>query len=74
MPEDPILLRIYAVDESGQKEREFHAWLRAADHAGGRTRRGGSEWFVTSTKFLDRIARSLGLTVHVVNAFEAGEE
>jgi hypothetical protein len=35
---------------------------------------GGSEWFVTSTKFLDRIARSLGLHVVVVSDFEAGED
>jgi hypothetical protein len=74
LPEDPILLRIYPVDESAQAERQFHAWLRDADHAGGRTRRAGSEWFVTSTKFLDRVARSLGLTIQVVTEFEAGDE
>ena len=66
LPEDPILLRIYPVDESAKAEREFHTWLRDADHAAGRTQRGGSEWFVTSTKFLDRIARSMGLEVVVV--------
>jgi hypothetical protein len=66
LPEDPILLRIYLVDESAKAERDFHAWLRDADHAGGRTQRAGSEWFVTSTKFLDRIARSKGLDVIVV--------
>ena len=57
LPEDPILLRIYPVAESAKAERDFHTWLRDADHSGGRTQRGGSEWFVTSTKFLDRIAR-----------------
>lgn len=71
LPEDPVLLRIYPVEESSKTERTFHAWLRDADHAGARTQRGGSEWFVTSTKFLDRVARSLGLTVHEVNQFEA---
>lgn len=74
LPEDPILLRIYPVARSAEAEREFHAWLRDADHAGSRTRRGGSEWFVTSTKFLDRIARAKGLDVIVVSDFEAGEE
>lgn len=74
LPEDPILLRIYAVDASADAERDFHAWLRDADHAASRTRRGGSEWYVTSTKFLDRIARSKGLEVQVVTEFEAGEE
>jgi hypothetical protein len=74
LPEDPILLRIYPVDASGDAERDFHAWLRDADHAGSRSRRGGSEWYVTSTKFLDRVARSKGLQVHVVTEFEAGDE
>lgn len=74
LPEDPILLRVYPSEESAQKEREFHAWLRDADHAAGRTRRAGSEWFVTSTKFLDRIARSLGLEVVEVNEVESGIE
>jgi hypothetical protein len=70
LPEDPILLRIYPVEASAAAERDFHEWLRDADHAASRTRRGGSEWFVTSTKFLDRIAKSKGLEVIVVNEFE----
>lgn len=74
LPEDPILLRMYPVEESAAREKEFHAWLRDADHHAGRTRRGGSEWFVTSTKFLDRVAKALGLDVQVVNDFDAGEE
>jgi hypothetical protein len=74
LPEDPILLRIYPVDASADAERDFHAWLRDADHAASRTRRGGSEWYVTSTKFLDRVARSKGLRVQVVTEFEAGDE
>ena len=74
LPEDPILLRIYPVAESAAREKEFHAWLRDADHVGARTRRGGSEWFVTSTKFLDRVAKAMGLEVRVVNDLEAGEE
>ena len=60
--------------ESAKAERDFHAWLRDADHAGGRTQRGGSEWFVTSTKFLDRIARSMGLEVVVVTDVDAGDD
>lgn len=74
LPEDPILLRIYPVTDSAAREKDFHGWLRDADHASGRSRRAGSEWFVTSTKFLDRIAKSLGLEVRVVNNFEAGED
>lgn len=74
LPEDPILLRIYPVEESAKAEAQFHDWLRDADHAGNRTLRGGSEWFLTSTKFLDRVARSVGLEVLVINEFEAGDE
>lgn len=73
LPEDPILLRIYPAEASAAVEKEFHAWLRDADHAAGRTRRAGSEWFVTSTKFLDRIATSLGLEIQVVNAIEGDQ-
>lgn len=73
LPEDPILLRIYAVDESAAAEKTFHAWLRDADHMAARTKRAGAEWFLTSTKFLDRIAQSLGLKVEVVNEFDAGD-
>ena len=74
LPEDPILLRIYPVDASAAAEREFHDWLRDADHAPSRARRGGSEWFVTSTKFLDRVAKSKGLNVIVVNEFDVDDE
>lgn len=73
LPEDPILLRIYPAHESAAREKEFHNWLRDADHGNGRTRRGGSEWFVTSTKFLDRVARALGLEVREINEIEGDE-
>lgn len=67
LPEDPVLLRIYPVSDSAKTEREFHSWLLDADHSRPSTRRGGTEWFVTSTRFLDRIARSLGLEIRVIN-------
>ncbi|WP_134773008.1 hypothetical protein [Ornithinimicrobium flavum] len=70
LPEDPILLRIYPAEESANVEAQFHAWLRDADHPGSRSRRGGAEWFVTSTKFLDRVASSLGLEIRAVNEME----
>ena len=73
LPEEPILLRVYPSAESAATEKKFHAWLSAADHAGTRTRRAGAEWFVTSTKFLDRIAEALDLEIRVVNDFDAGE-
>ncbi|WP_032375254.1 GIY-YIG nuclease family protein [Rhodococcoides fascians] len=71
LPEDPILLRIYPTDASAEIERLFHSWLEDADHARSRTRRGGSEWFLTSPKFLDRIAASLQLSVIEVTDFDA---
>jgi hypothetical protein len=73
LPEEPILLRIYPSAASAATEKQFHAWLNAADHNGVRTRRAGAEWFVTSTKFLDRIAQALDLEIEVVNDPEAGE-
>jgi hypothetical protein len=74
LPEEPILLRIYPVAESAAAEKKFHAWLRDADHLGARTKRAGAEWFLTSIKFLDRVAHSLGLEIEVINTFEAGVE
>lgn len=74
LPEDPILLRIYPCESTRRAEAQFHAWLRDADHPGSRARRGGSEWFVTSTKFLDRVAKSLGLEVVEVNDDESSVE
>lgn len=74
LPEDPILLRIYPVDQSAEMESKFHEWLRMADHRSPRTRRAGTEWFVTSTKFLDHVASHLGLDVEVVSGIEVGDE
>lgn len=74
LPEDPILLRIYPVDSSNEAEKKFHEWLRMADHHGARTRRGGTEWFLTSTKFLDHIAAQLGLEQRTVNDLDVGDD
>ncbi|WP_427869870.1 hypothetical protein [Leucobacter luti] len=74
LPEDPILLRIYPVVMSNDVERKFHEWLRMADHHGTRTRRGGTEWFLTSTKFLDHIAEHLGLERQTINDLDVGDE
>ncbi len=69
LPEDPVLLRVYPVEETRSREVEgkFHEWLRVADHARSDARRGGSEWFVTSLQFLDHVAGNLGISVRVVN-------
>ncbi len=69
LPEDPWLLRIYPVDASSEAEKSVHAFLRAADHDGVRGGRLGAEWFLTSLKFLDFVAKSLRLEVRVINDF-----
>lgn len=65
LPEDPVLLRIYVTlgDDAGRRERQFHDLLEAADHARSRARTGGTEWFLTSLRFLDVVADTIGLEV-----------
>ena len=74
LPEDPWLLRIYPVEASSQAEKQFHGFLRDADHDGVRGTRTGAEWFLTSLKFLDRVATTLGLEVRVINDFAIDDE
>lgn len=76
LPEDPVLLRVYPVEASRSKEveRQFHEWLRVADHARSDARRGGTEWFVTSLQFLDHVATSFDLEVRVVNEMSLVDE
>jgi hypothetical protein len=62
LPEDPLLLRIYtSVEGKGDVERRFHLLLSAADHRRNKSRAAGSEWFLTSLKFLDALATDMGL-------------
>ena len=63
LPEDPLLLRIYtSVEGKGDVERRFHLLLSAADHRRNKSRAAGSEWFLTSLKFLDALAADMALT------------
>ena len=55
-------------------ENQFHAFLRDADHDGVRGTRTGAEWFLTSLKFLDRIATTLGLEIRIINDFTIEDE
>ncbi len=68
LPEDPILLRVYPADgaDSQKIEQQFHQLLEAADHLRREGRTVGREWFLTTTKFLDAIASTLGLAVREV--------
>lgn len=68
LPEDPVLLRIYPceVDASAELERTFHRLLEAADHDRSKARTGGTEWFLTSLRFLDEIALVLHLDVQEI--------
>lgn len=68
LPEDPVLLRVYPCeeDDSGRHEKRFHALLEAADHDRSKARTGGTEWFLTSLKFLDEIATTLDLEIREI--------
>jgi hypothetical protein len=63
LPEEPILLRIYrtSTDSAAPAEATFHRLLDAADHSRTIGKSAGREWFLTHTKFLDEIARTLDL-------------
>ena len=76
LPEEPILLRIYRVTgiATSPVENSFHRLLEAADHNRSVARSAGREWFLTSTRFLDEIARVLGLDVQIINDSEIIEE
>lgn len=68
LPEDPVLLRVYACDsvDASAKERQFHRLLEAADHDRSTARTGGTEWFLSSVRFLDEVAAVLGLAIQDV--------
>ena len=69
LPEEPVLLRIYATEAGGNADAEaaFHRLLVAADHSRSVARSAGREWFVTSTRFTDEVARTMKLPIRVVN-------
>lgn len=68
LPEEPVLLRVYPLEgeNSAEVERRFHDLLDAADHMRRDGRAVGREWFLTTTRFLDQIAVTLGLAVNKV--------
>ena len=74
LPEDPVLLRVYACEtaEANAKERTFHRLLEAADHERSKARTGGTEWFLTSLRFLDEVAAVLGLSIQDVAPLAEG--
>ncbi len=77
LPKEPILLRIYRTDQTvanATVESDFHRLLEAADHTRSVARTDGREWFVTSTRFLDEVARVMRLPVVVVNEAEVAGE
>lgn len=66
LPEKPLLVRIYTgVEDKGNVEGRIHALLSAADHRRNQGRAAGTEWFLTSLRFLDAIAEDMGLTLHM---------
>lgn len=73
LPEDPLLLRVYECSdaESADQEGKFHRLMEAAGHDRSTARAGGTEWFLTSLRFLDEIAAVIGLKVQVVSLPDA---
>ena len=78
-PEPRRILRLYLPQQPTKTaevrdlERTFHLLLDAAGHAGPRRasrerQPGGTEWFATSTDFLDAIASTLGLEIVALDA------
>ena len=69
LPEEPILLRIYRTSgaSAAPAEATFHRLLDAADHSRTIGRSAGREWFLTHTRFLDEIARTLRLHIDLIN-------
>lgn len=69
LPEDPVLLRIYPTDEAMSQtvERKLHEALEAADHDRSTARTGGTEWFLSTVRFLDKMAEMLDLEIEIVN-------
>jgi hypothetical protein len=77
LPEEPILLRIYRTDgepAAVHVESAFHRLLEAADHTRSVARAAGREWFLTTTRFLDEIAKVMKLSVVVVNDADVFDE
>ena len=65
LPEQPRLLRVYTGDgKMLDIEKQFHSLLSAADHRRSSAKTAGTEWFLTSLKFLDEISRMLGLSTY----------
>lgn len=72
MPEDPILMRVYVTGDkpADAEEQHFREWMEAAGHVRGRAH-GNREWYVTTMKFLDRVAMQRGLDITVVSDLDS---
>jgi len=73
LPEEPVLLRIYAASDARAAEKKFHAVLAAFDHSKEVERTAGTEWFLTTVGHLDTLATAFGLPVDVVSDFGASD-
>jgi hypothetical protein len=60
-------------DSAAPAEVAFHRLLDAADHSRTIGKSAGREWFLTHTRFLDEIARTLGLHIDAINESEFDE-
>lgn len=60
VPEDPIVVRVFASTSPFEDEKRFHSILTAAGHSHSSSS-GGVEWFNTSLDLIDAIADALAL-------------
>lgn len=60
VPEDPIVVRVFASTSPFEDEKRFHSILTAAGHSHSSSS-GGIEWFNTSLDLIDAIADALAL-------------
>jgi len=74
LPEQLRLLRVYTGEgKMVDFEKQFHSLLSSADHRRNSAKTAGTEWFLTSLKFLDEIPKTLGLSTYW-SIDDAGDE
>lgn len=75
LPEDPILMRVYVTGTkpADEEEHNFREWMEAAGHGRSRSNKGNRDWFLTTTKFLDRVAMQRGLEITVVSDMDTAD-
>ncbi|HWW10604.1 MAG TPA: hypothetical protein VNY76_10195, partial [Candidatus Acidoferrales bacterium] len=56
-----LWLYVRNTEDALLREHQFHELLEAADHDRSRARTGGTEWFLTSLRFIEAVADTHGI-------------